>query len=201
MSGAEKIKDRILADARKSRDSILSDATREAQDIIENAEKEAFQKVTIITEKAREEAIQLKQRFRADEGMEDRKNELKARQDIIEEAFGTALARMANLPEDQYSLFLEGMILDTVKNGEGLISFNERDKVRLGDKFVSEMNNKIKAKANDAALVLSNEVLNSSGGFVLRYGDMEINCTFEVMLNMARPGLESEVASILFGGK
>lgn len=197
MNGAERIKDRIIADARELCDRILEDAKREAQNIIGNAEKEAFQKVTVMTEKAREDALQIKQRLQAVSELEDRKMALKARQDSVDEAFDTALTRITALPDAQYSLFLEDILLKAVREGDGFLVLNEKDKVRLGEKFVSTINTKLNEK--NAKLALAKDTLKSAGGFVLRYGDMEINCTIEILMNMARPALESEVAAILFG--
>lgn len=198
MNGAEKIKERILTDARSVHDKILEEANAQAKSIIAEAEKEAFQKTTLITEKAKEEAALIKQRYQAAESMEDRKNILKVRQECINEAFDLALKNLSDMPEDKYKLFIEGIILNTVKNEDGIIVFNERDKKRLGEGFISEINRKLKSKGLSAALSLAKDSLNTSGGFILRYGDLEINCTLEIILNMQRPNLESEVAKILF---
>ncbi|MGI6086018.1 MAG: V-type ATP synthase subunit E [Acetivibrionales bacterium] len=198
MNGAEKIKERILTDAKNLYDKIVNEAEAQAQSIIAEAEKEAFQKTTIITEKAREEAILIKQRYKASESMEDRKNILKVRQECIDEAFDVALKNLSDMPDDKYELFIEGLILNTIKNEDGIIIFNERDKSRLGERFISRINQKLKAKGHSGILSMAKDTLNSTGGFILRYGEMEINCTLEILLNMQRPNLESEVAKILF---
>ncbi len=197
MNGAEKIKDRILADARDLCEKILEDARHEAQSIIGNAEKEAFKKATVMTEKAKEESIQIKQRLYAVSELEDRKNTLKARQDSVDEAFDAALTRLADLPEDQYIRLLEEILMDVVRNEAGTIVLNDKDKGRLGQSFVSQMNDKFAKAGKKASLALAEDALKSCGGFVIRYGDMELNCTLEVLMTMARPTLEPEVATIL----
>ncbi len=199
MNGAEKIKDRILADAKALSEKILDDARREAQSILANAEKEAFQKVTVMTEKAREEAVLIKQRFVAATGMEDRKKILKVRQDSVNEAFQTALQRLADLPDDQYGLFFEKIILNIAKDEVCYIVLNQRDKERLGDTFVKKVNGKLESLGKKTRLTLAQDTLTASGGFILRYEDMEVNCTLEILITMARPELESEVATILLG--
>jgi V/A-type H+-transporting ATPase subunit E len=68
----------------------------------------------------------------------------------------------------------------------------------LGEGFLSEINQKLKAKGISAELSLAKDSLSASGGFILRYGDLEINCTLEIILKMQRPNMESEVARILF---
>lgn len=198
MNGAEKIKERILADARALSEKILEDAEREAQSIIGSAEREAFKRVTIMTEKAKEEAIHIKQRLMAVSGLENRKRALKAKQDCVDEAFDMALSRLANLPDEKYSRFLEEILINAVKDGEGEIIFNTRDNERLGQKFVKSINERLKKLGGKASLTLAKETLKSYGGFVLKYGDMELNCTLEILLAMERPVLESEVAAILF---
>lgn len=198
MNGAEKIKERIIADAGDRAGKILEDARLEAQGIIKDAEKQAFQRLAIMTEKAKEEAVLYKERFFAAGGMEDKKSILKTRQDTIDEAFSTALSRVADLPDDKYRLFIEDILLKVIKDDEGTLVLNKKDKQRLGRQFVDKVNGKLKSLGKKATLELAEDDLNSCGGFVVRYGEMEINCTLEVILNMERPNLESEVATILF---
>jgi len=198
MNGAEKIKERIISDARERAGKILEDARVEARNIIKAAEKQAFQRVSIMTEKAKEEAGLYKERFRAAGEMEARKRILKVRQETIDEAFSTAVSRIADLPDDKYGQFIEDILLNVVIDGEGALVLNNRDKQRLGQKFVGKINEKLKKSGRKAELKLSDEVLDSCGGFIVRYGEMEINCTLEVIINMIRPNLETEVAAILF---
>ncbi|NLU53140.1 MAG: hypothetical protein GXX10_09810 [Clostridiaceae bacterium] len=197
--GIEKIKDKILADARELCDKILEDARREAQSIIGNAEKEAFQKVTIMTENAKEEALLIKKRIAAVSELENKKKALKNRQDMVEEAFSMALDRISSLPNDKYRKFFEDMLVNSAEEGEGVLVINKKDKERFGASFAGEINQKLNQLGKKSKIVVAQEELNSKGGFILRYGDMEINCTLEVILNIARPAIESEVAGILFG--
>jgi V/A-type H+-transporting ATPase subunit E len=198
-NGVEKIKNRIMTDSKALCDKILEDARLEARSIIENAEKEAFQKVTVMTEKAKEEAEQIKKRMQAVAELEERKRALKHRQNLIDKAFTLALDRITSLPEEEYSAFLERMLLKAAKEGRGEIRLSEKDKERLGKDFISRINKKLSKEGKKAELVMAEESLDSLGGFVLTYGDMEINCSLETLMNMARPGLESRVAEILFG--
>lgn len=201
MNGAEKIKEKIIADARERAEKIIEAARIEAQGIIKHAEKQAFQRVAIMTEKAKEDAALYKQRAHAAGEMEIKKNILKTRQDTIDEAFAIALERIAELPDDKYSRFLEEILLNAARDEEGELILNSKDKQRLGQQFIDRMNAKFRSLGRNAVLKLSADDLNSRGGFVIRYGDMEINCTLEVMLNMERPNLEAGVAAILFGGQ
>ena len=77
------------------------------------------------------------------------------------------------------------------------IVFNKIDRERLGKSFVKEINEKLSKLGKKTKISLADDVMTASGGFILRYGDMEVNCTLEILISMARPELESEVASIL----
>lgn len=195
---AERILNRIMADSKALCEKIIEDAELEARNIIAGAEKEAFQKVSIMIEKAKEEAAQIEKRMQAIAQMEERKRQLKARQDTLDKTFRLSLDRIASLPDDKYAAYIEKVLLKAVPEGRGVIVFNLKDKERLGKKFVAEINRKLKESGRNSELILADESLSSSGGFVLKYGDMEINCTLETILSMARPALESEVAAILF---
>ena len=197
-NGVEKIKNRIIADSKALYEKIIDDAKREAQNIIGHAEKEAFQKVTVMTEKAKEEAAQIKKRMQAVVQLEERKKALKVRQDSIDQAFNLALSRIESLPDDKYAAFIEKILLKAVMKGKGEVLFNPKDKERLGSKFIGQINKKLKKSGDNSEVVLSEDILNSKGGFVLKYGDMEVNCTLETIMHMARPALESEAAAVLF---
>ncbi|HHY65036.1 MAG TPA: hypothetical protein GX501_08320 [Clostridiaceae bacterium] len=201
MNGAEKIKEKIIADARERAEKILEDARLEAQGIIKDAEKQAFQRMAIMTEKAKEDAALYKQRARAAAEMEIRKSLLKTRQDTIDEAFAAALDRIAELPDDKYSGFIEDILLRAARDGEGELVVNKKDKQRLGQQFIDRINARFISLGRNAKLKLSSDDLDSRGGFIIRYGEMEINSTLEVILNMERPNLEAGVAAILFGGE
>ena len=45
---------------------------------------------------------------------------------------------------------------------------------------------------------MSQDSIKTAGGFVLRYEDMEINSTFEVIFEIMRSRLENDVVKILF---
>lgn len=196
--GVEQIKNKIMADSKVLCEKIIRDAEREAGNIIEKAEKEAFQKVSIMIEKAKEEAARIGERMKAVAQLEERKRELKGCQNALDQAFKLSLERIASMPDDRYASFIEKVLLKAVSEGKGEIVFNQRDKERLGKKFVSEINKKLKSSGKNSEIVLSGDTLNSRGGFVLKYGDMEVNCTLETIMNMARPALELDVAAILF---
>jgi V/A-type H+-transporting ATPase subunit E len=198
MTGTDRIINRIMEEAKNAAERNLADARKEAQSLIAAAEKEAAEKIASARAAAEAEAADLKRRMHAVANLEERKRMLKVRQDMVDAAFEAALEKAVRLPDKDYGELLKGFILNSVRDGECEILFNEADKKRLGEKFVKEVNQTLKGMGRTSALKLSADALNSRGGFILRYGNMEINSTLEIVMSLLRPRLEAEVAEMLF---
>ena len=199
MSGIEKIKEKILSDARREAEEVIRKAEQEAAAILAQAETEASGNLAQSEARAQAEAEILKKRISATASLEDRKQVLKTRQDMVAKAFELALDKLGKLPQDQYRKMMEHYILKAVRDGEGQILVNEADsKDRLGPDFISGLNRLLKENGREASLASSGEFLSSKGGAVLRYGDLEINCTLEILLNLEKSRLEADVAAVLF---
>lgn len=198
MTGTDRIKEKIMEDARKTAEQILSDARSEAQEIISAAEKEALVAITRVKDSAEEEGVNQKKRMFAIASLEERKNALKARQDMVDRAFAEAMNKLVTLPDKEYSTVLKHYIIQSVREGVGEFLLNEADKKRLGEAFVTELNEALKKAGKNASLTLAKDVIRAKGGFILRYGEMEINSTLEIMMSQLRPQLEVQVANILF---
>ena len=47
---------------------------------------------------------------------------------------------------------------------------------------------------------MSDETIDTTGGFVLSYGGIEQNCTFKALIDAEREKLTDKVTKVLFGG-
>lgn len=198
MSGTDRIKAKILEDAKNNTEQNLSEARSEAQSLISAAEKDALARLAKAKATAEEDAANLKKRMQAVASLEERKRMLKVRQDMVGAAFEAAVEKTVGLPEKEYGNLLMGFILKSVRDGECEILFNEADKARLGAKYVQKINDTLKSMGKASSLKLSPDTVRSRGGFILKYGEMEINSTLEIILSILRPKIEVEVAAVLF---
>mgnify|MGYP000904152246 CR=1 FL=1 len=198
MTGTEKIKARILEDAEAKAAQILEQAESEARKIKENALIEAEQKKAEILKKGEEDGKEIYRRMLSEASLEGRKEILKAKQELIESAFALAMDKLCSLPDRDYQSLLEDMAAEAAKDEEGEILLSGKDKNRIQKDFIKNINRKIKDSGKKGKLELSEDSIKTVGGFVLRYKDMEINNTFEVMFEMLRPRLENDVVGILF---
>lgn len=198
MTGTDRIKAKIMDESRAAADIQLDAATREADEIIAAAEKEAMLAAQKARLAAEEEAAHQNKRMLAVASLEERKSVLKVRQDMVELAFRKAMDKLAALPDREYGAFLKSYAIGAVREGAGEILLNETDKKRLGQAFVKDLNDSLAKAGKKSTLSLAVDALKAKGGFVLRYGDMEINSTLEIMMNQIKPKLEVQVADILF---
>lgn len=198
MTGTEKIKAKILEDAEIKAGQILEQAEAEARKIREDALREAEQKKAAILEQGEANGREAYRRMLSEANLDGRKEILKVKQKLIEEAFSLAMEKLCRLPDRDYQKLLENMAVKAVKNEDGEIVLSERDKKRIDRNFTENINKRISSSGRSGRLVLSEDSIETAGGFILRYNAMEINNTFEVIFEMIKPQLENEVAKILF---
>ncbi|NLK69497.1 MAG: V-type ATP synthase subunit E [Clostridiaceae bacterium] len=198
MRGMEKIKSKILEDSKRTVSHILEQAQQQAEKIKNDALKESESIRVEILDKAEAEGKEAYRRMVSTAVLEGRKELLKAKQDIIETAFISAMEKLLRLSDRDYQKLIEDMIVDAAKNEKGEILLAEQSKKRLNEDFLKKINTRIASLGDGAKLVLSDESVKAAGGFILRYGEMEINSTFEIMFEMLKPELENDVVDMLF---
>ena len=199
MSGTEKLTGKILEEARRQAQKDIEQAKKEAADMLKSARDEAEHKRKSILEKALREAEEKKRRLIANAELDARKQRLKAKQDMLEEAFKKAVEKLNSMPVEKYREMLVEMVADSAKKGDEEIILSERDKKRLGNDFADVVNERLKSAGLEGKLILSGETRNIDGGFILRSGNVEANNSFEAIIRIKRDELEADVAKALFG--
>lgn len=198
MTGADKLKGKILEEAQQQAQNNIERARQKAADISSMALNEAERKRREIIEKAHAEAAEREIRIISYAELEARNQRLKAKQEVIEEAFEKAVARLKELPSDQYINILADMIVRAVSTGDEEIILSKEDKNRIGDNIVKVVNERLKASKIKGNLRLAEETRDIQGGFIMRSGDIEINNSLEAIIRMRRDKLEAEVVKMLF---
>lgn len=198
MMGMERIKAKILEDSENKAGQILEQARQQAEEIKNDALKESESIRAKILEDAEVDGKEIYGRMLSAAALEGRKELLKAKQEVVGACFDSAMQKIISLPDNDYQKLIEDMVLDAAKNEEGEILLAEQSKQRLNKDFLRNINTRVASLGNSAKLVLSDECVKSAGGFVIRYGEMEINSTFEIMFEMLKPELENDVVGMLF---
>lgn len=196
--GAERIRQRILADAQTKADAIRSDASTAADSVLAEANKQAAVNREAILTQARKVAEEHKRRILGMSMLETRKEMLTAKQDILENAFQQAVAKLSASDDKTYFAILREMLLAAVDTGEETVILSERDGARVPSEFWKDINLALAAAGKKGKISLSAETRNISGGFILLSAGVEINNSFLSLLSLQRDELEPEIANILF---
>ena len=102
---------------------------------------------------------------------------------------------LVNLPKAEYVSFLAKLAAKAAVSGDEEIILNARDKAAVGADVVSAAN----ALVANGKLKLSDDTGSFAGGLILRRGSVEANCTVELLVELCRSDMSSELAKVLFG--
>lgn len=198
MSGINKIKERILEEARLQAEETTKRAEKEASEILDSAKKDAEKKKNQIIEKAKLEAVEVKKRLKAVAELEARKQKLQAKQEVVEEAFKNTIKKLNTMPNDEYVSIITDLIVSSAQNGNEEIILSDKDKKSIPSDFEEKINQKLSSRGNAGKVTLSKETRDINGGFILKLDNIEINNSFDAIIRMKRNEIEADVINSLF---
>ena len=176
MNGIDKITQRIGADTQAEIDRILADAAAQAEAAAD--------------------------KFRTQAEAEDR--DLPQEQYV--ELLAALLVRASSTGREEVVFSTEdreGAGKAAVARANELLAKEAAPELPLGDGVVANLLNKVAAGVSafaqgTAMLAVSEETRDISGGFILKDGRIEVNCTFDALVRAEREQTAGEVAKLLF---
>ena len=102
-----------------------------------------------------------------------------------------ALTELTKLDGEKYLGWMERQV-KAAQTADAEIVLNAKDREKYGRQLVAH------AQSGAHKLALAADSGDFAGGFVLREGQIETNCTFEVLISSGREDLEGEIAAVLF---
>jgi V/A-type H+-transporting ATPase subunit E len=199
MSGADKLKEKIISEAAGQAEKVLTEAKQRAEEIVAGAQKQADVRKKFILEQAQLQAEERRRRARTIAELDARKALLGAKEELIEDTFRQALARLTALQTADSREILLPMLLAAAQSGREEIVVSAKGRELFAPEFIAAVNKALEEQGKQGGLIMSAETREIQGGFILRSGEVEINNSFESILRMQRDQLEPEVAAALFG--
>lgn len=194
MTGLERILENIASDAKQQADEIIEAAKAEAKRIIDEASTEAGAECAGIVEATRQEAELLGKIAKSGAELNGRKLMLKTRRGLIDEIMAEAIAKLKKLPADEYFAVLARLAAKYAEKGEGEMILSAADKARIPAGFIDSVNSSL----GGGKLKIADDTAETDGGFILRYGGIEENCTFDAIAEQERERLSDELDALLF---
>lgn len=208
MNGIEKITEKIIGEARLYEEVTLEETSKSCADIRDKYASEADFIKAKAADRANKEAESIISRALSNSEQARRNALLSAKSEMIDRAFALALDKLCALGEAEYRELFTRLLKDAVNER---LETRRRNADEFGDIYEGDTAFTIITNEHDAALAaavsdgigakvtLSPERAAIRGGFILRGGDIEVNCSLEVLVSGLRDKLEGEVCRALIG--
>lgn len=175
----------IINEAKTRADNILAKAhefaKKESELIIKNTEK----KVNLILKRAETKAF-----------LQERELNLKSKHEMVCFIIDEAKKVLYNLPDEEYFSLIFKLCKKYFKPSKCKMIFSAADLNRI----TNTIREKILKLADDVGtkIEISDKTRNIDGGFILSYGDVEENCSFESLIESNFDLLCDKINEILF---
>ncbi|MCL1940298.1 MAG: V-type ATP synthase subunit E [Synergistaceae bacterium] len=191
--GLSDIKKKIEAEAQEEVKGILSKAEQEATRLKDDTKKKVEETKKQYSERFEKERPEILRRREIVANLDVARIQLGTKQDLIGKSFEEALSILANLPQDRYLGFVHDLLKKAVDTGNEVVFVGGAEN-NITQDWLNEFNSK-----NNTSLTMSNDKLPIKGGFVLKNGRIDTNCSFDMLVKWIRDDIESEVVTKLFG--
>lgn len=198
MTGIEKITQRIAGDAQQEAAAIVAQAQAQADEITARYQAQAEQSAQDIRNRGSKQAAERRSRLISAAEMESRQQTLAVKQETLDQAFALATQKLRSLPEKEYVDLLAQLTVKASSTGREQLILCPADRARYGVKIATRANDLLAKAGREAHLTLSQQSRDFLGGVVLAEGNVEVNCTFETLVRLARGSVSGEVAKLLF---
>lgn len=193
MTGLEKIIAQINIDSENTAQSIIASCKAQCNSLIAEAKSEAQRILEEAEIRARKKAEDIIRNASSSAEQEKRKLILGAKQEIITSMTKASLEYLRNLTEDKYFEIILEMISKYHRPYQGKVSFNSYDMKRLSSDFIKKLTD-----VSHGDLTISSTSANIDGGFIISYGDVDVNCSFQSLFNCNVEKISDTLARLLF---
>jgi V/A-type H+-transporting ATPase subunit E len=191
MSDITRLTDKITADAEKKYQLQIKEAKKESENQ-ENLkrtqlEKELSERLAFY-EKEKRAAMYLEI---SDVHIQSRNKVLAAKQSVLDELFTEALTRLNTMDQAAFYAFIANGLANA---GEVELLLGEKTRHLVDEELLA----KLQASAPDVQLKLVNKTIPRKGGFLLRQEAIELNFTFDALLEANKEELSNTLLQLIF---
>ena len=193
MSGIDVIISQIEQDTQAVCEKIIAEAQAKADKILAEARDQAQSVAAAGKDKTAARVADIKKRGESAADLEEKRVMLRAKQDIISTMLKKGLDDAKNLPDNEYFALIVQMVEKYSQPEDGIICFGRRDKERMPDDLPERVNSAAKGR-----LTLAVEDADIDAGFILKYGGIEQNCSFDAIFASEAETLSDRAGKLLF---
>ena len=196
MSGLDNIVKKIKSNSQDEIELIKKDAEGYRANVLAEAKKETDKEIKKILDQAKRDQDLFEEKVVSNGEFKQRNALLKAKGEVIDEVIERALDELKNQDTDSYFATILNVLKENVQDKDGKICFSKKDLDRIPSNFGVKASDIAKEKGG--SLTVDNEPADITDGFILKYGDIEENCTFDAIFEAKRDELRDLVNKNLF---
>lgn len=193
MAGIDKMIRQIEDDTKAVCDDMINTARHKAEKIMSEASAQAEKITADGRKKIAAHVADIEKRGESSAALEERKVKLYTKQSIINDMLKIGLDSAKDLPDDEYFELILKMIEKNSQPQDGVILFGKKDTDRLPAGYIDKINSVSKGK-----LTLSDQAAAIDAGFILSYGGIEENCSFDAIFMSESDNLSDKAGRLLF---
>jgi len=114
---------------------------------------------------------------------------LQMKNEMIQQVIASSLAKLKALPEAEYFGVLARLASVCTQDGLGEMRLSQKDLDRLPPDFAGKLGN----------ITIAPQPASISDGFILVYGDVEQNCTFDALVSARLDDIKDALNAYIFG--
>ena len=194
MTGLEKILSQIEYESDNRCRELTDKANEKAEKMLKDAEDEAARNAAELQRQTEKKLEVLGQSAASSAQLASSRAILKAKLEIIDDTLERSLEVIKALPKKEYFEILKELILKNARKGEGVLHMSKADTEKMPVNFTDSINNAFK-KGYKLVLGDSTDI---DSGFILTYGDIDINCSFDAIAAEKRDELRDALNVLLF---
>ena len=195
MTGLDRIIEKILLQSQENCNAILNEASAEVKKIISEARAKANKESAEIVAKATAEAKKIEAVAKSSAESITRNRYLEIRNAILNDIISAAYLEIEKFSDEEYFDMLRRLCIRNVLEGECEMHLSVYDIGRLPDDFEMSINSEIYEKG---AVHICDTPGDIENGFILTYGDVEINCSLKAVFDENMDRLKDMLSTALF---
>ena len=196
MAGLEKIIEKIGLDAQAGASEVKAQADEKCAEILAEAQAESDRIDAQALADAEALRADILERGESGAQMQRKNRILTAKQSMISDVIDRARERLLSLDTADYFDLLCRLADKYAHAGDGIMYLCSHDLARVPANFRRDLAEI--AKKKHGTLLISDKTRDIDGGFVLAYGGIEENCSFDAMFEDRKEALQDVVRAKLF---
>ena len=186
------ITEKIEQDARAEADKILARAAEQEAEIAKETADEVGQLNAATDERFRVERPEIFRRRDIVAKLDVKKLLLHSQRKLIQDVYDGALNQLKTLEKDKYLDFCEKLLAKATDGSDELMEISNEEE-HIDQAWLDQFNEKHKTN-----IKLSDKRQDIAGGFMLVKGRICINCSWNMLIQVARETMETELVKRLF---